>query len=135
MKPGSISSSYQFHHRQIVCLEHETTRLYAEVIEFVELRQVCWLRPVMLTRTVTNNPPVLTASSDSVILSDLRHGPDLLVPTRFVRLALDTEVIPLLTQLQDHSSDPMPNPQAHYQLTYFISQIWQTHPKELESEG
>ncbi len=134
VKQGLIDSTYKFQPRQIVCLEHETTCLYAEVIEFVELRQVCWLRPLMLTVTPVNNELLLTASPESVLLYNLRQGPDLLLPVRLLRLALDTEVIPLLVGLEDPLYESVNNVESHHQLSYFISKVWRTYPKEFESQ-
>ncbi len=43
-----MTQSSQFQPRQILCLEHEQSRLYAEVIQVVQDRPVCWLRPLIL---------------------------------------------------------------------------------------
>ncbi|MBE9125869.1 MULTISPECIES: hypothetical protein [unclassified Coleofasciculus] len=122
MKPVSTLSAYSFQSHQIVCLEHETTRLYAEVIEVVELRQVCWIRPLLLAVSV--------ASPESQELYDLHQGPDLLWPTRLLRPALDTEVIPLLLKIDYLDSKLPDNPTIHERLSYFITEIWQAHPEE-----
>lgn len=43
-----MTQSSQFQSRQILCLEHGQSRLYAEVIQVVQDRPVCWLRPLIL---------------------------------------------------------------------------------------
>ncbi|HBY79913.1 MAG TPA: hypothetical protein DEG47_23555, partial [Cyanobacteria bacterium UBA11148] len=77
---------------------------------------------------------VLTASPESVLLYNLRQGPDLLLPVRLLRLALDTEVIPLLVGLEDPLYESVNNVESHHQLSYFISKVWRTYPKEFESQ-
>ena len=120
MKQVSISSAHKFQSRQIVCLEHESTRLYAEIIEFVESRQVCWVRPLMLA--------VLEVDSDSLLtLYDLRLGADLLWPASLFRPALDTEVIPLLVQLNDSDTSKVNRSEAHKQLSGFVREVWQAY--------
>lgn len=120
MKQVSIGSAHKFQSRQIVCLEHESTRLYAEIIEFVESRQVCWVRPLMLA--------VLEVDSDSLLtLYDLRLGADLLWPASLFRPALDTEVIPLLVQLNDSDTSKVNRSEAHKQLSGFVREVWQAY--------
>lgn len=122
MKPASTPSAYSFQYHQIVCLEHETTRLYSEVIEVVELRQISWIRPLLLSVSV--------ASPASEELYDLHQGPDLLLPTRLLRPALDTEVIPLLLKIDYLDSKLPDNPDIRKRLGYFLSEVWQAHPEE-----
>lgn len=120
MKQVSIGSAQKFQPRQIVGLEHETTRLYAEIIEFVESRQVCWVRPLMLViSTVDNNLPLA--------LYDLRLGADLLWPASLFRPALDTEVIPLLVQLNNPDAQVVNSSDAHQQLSNFVREVWQAY--------
>lgn len=130
MKQISIDSAYQFQFqpRQIVYLEHETTRLYAEVIDVVASRQVCWVRPLMIA-VATNDqedlPPF--ASSEHLILYNLCHGSDLLWPTSLFRPALDTEVIPLLVLLDCPDAQPANSSEARQQLNSFVRQVWQAY--------
>lgn len=107
--------------RQIVSLQHEATHLYAEVIQVIESRQMCWVRPLMLVSSDPLNPFLEPR------LSDLRSSSDLLWPQEPFRLALDTEVIPLLVQLL--SLKPQPNHEltASQQLSQFMHQIWHAH--------
>ena len=117
MKQGSIGSVHKFQPRQIVCLEHENTRLYAEIIEVVASRQVCWVRPLMLA----------VALPEQLTLYDLRLGADLVWPASLFRPALDTEVIPLLVQLDDPDAQLANSPDAHKQLSCFVREVWQAY--------
>ncbi|HEY9635828.1 MAG TPA: hypothetical protein V6D14_20650 [Coleofasciculaceae cyanobacterium] len=127
MKQLSIGSAYKFQPRQIVCLEHENTRLYTEVIEVVSSRQVCWVRPLMLAVTAADDNPHPEASPEQLTLYDLRQGADLLWPTILFRPALDTEVIPLLVQLEAPDAQRDNSPDAHQQLSCFVRQVWQAY--------
>ncbi|MFB8787744.1 MAG: hypothetical protein U7123_02565 [Potamolinea sp.] len=120
-KQSPIGSAYKFQPRQIVCLEHENTRLYSEIIEFVESRQVCWVRPLMLA------VPKLVDSPEDLTLYDLCLGADLLWPASLFFPALDTEVIPLLVQLNNSNTEAVNNSDAHKKLRDFVSQVWQAY--------
>lgn len=119
MKQLSIGSAQKFQPRQIVCLAHASTCLYAEIIEFVELRQVCWVRPLMLA-------VVEVGSEEPLTLYDLRLGADLLWPASLFRPALDTEVIPLLVQLDVLDRQAVCS-DAHQQLCRFVREVWQAY--------
>lgn len=116
---------------QIVCLEHETTCLYAEVVQIVAGRQVCWVRPILLADAALAQNPGLP-----VQWHDLRNGADLLLPAVLFRAAFDTEVIPLLDYLytaeQAEVSDKADRP-GHQQLNQFVRQVWQAHPEAFQS--
>lgn len=120
MKQLSIGTAQKFQPRQIVCLEHESSYLYAEIIEFVELRQICWVRPLMLA-------VLEVGTEEPVALCDLRLGADLLWPASLFRPALDTEVIPLLVQLDVGDSQVLICSDAHQQLSRFVGEVWQTY--------
>jgi hypothetical protein len=127
VKQVSIGSAYQFQPRQIVFLEHEDTRLYTEVIEVVKSRQVCWVRPLMLAVPKAGDNPQPLVPPEQVTLYDLRQGADLLWPASLFRPALDTEVIPLLAQLNDPDAQLLHNSDAHNQLSCFVRQVWQAY--------
>jgi len=129
--PSLQLTNFQPH--QIVCLEHATRHLYAEVIEVVEWRQICWLRPLMLAVSPNENEDINPITLQSLRLYDLRQGPDVLWPTKFLRLVLDTEVIPLLAQLEDLHHHPKDQPDTRHQLADFIAEVWQSYPQEFES--
>jgi hypothetical protein len=120
VKLEAISSAQKFQPRQIVCLEHNNTYLYADMIEFIESRQMCWVRPLMLAVLETESNLLLT-------LGDLRQGADLLWPASLFRPALDTEVIPLLVQLGVSETQAVSNSDAHQQLSNFVREVWQAY--------
>ncbi len=124
MKPRSSHSAPYFQDSQIICLEYQGTYLYAEVIDVVQARQMCWGRPLMLA--VCAEP----MSPEPPVLYDLREGADLLLPVTLFRPALDTELIPLLAQLEAIAKHQPPDAPliAHRQLRNFIQQVWQAHP-------
>jgi hypothetical protein len=127
VKQLSIGSAYKFQPRQIVCLDHENTCLYTEVIEVVASRQICWVRPVMLTVSIADSNWLLGESSEPLTLYDLRQSSDLLWPLSLFRPALDTEVIPLLVQLNDPDAKHNNNSDAHQQLSYFVRKVWHAY--------
>ncbi|WAL61548.1 hypothetical protein [Thermocoleostomius sinensis] len=128
---------------QILYLEHQDSRLYAEVIQLVCDRNLCWVRPIALLTSATAKPfnQSIQPSSHyptlpSLTIHDLRQGADLLCPPSLWRVALDTEVIPLLAQLE--TLDPQTsshfvglgeNRLAHSQLREFIGYLWQANPE------
>ena len=116
----------QFQPRQIVCLEHEGTCLYAEVIQVVASRQICWVRPLLMGVFPTD------FQLHESPLYDLRSSSDLLWPITSFRPALDTEVMPLLTQLLALESQPEQDPSGQQQLSQFIHQVWQAHNSDFE---
>lgn len=120
MKQFSIGSAQKFQPRQIVGLEHKSTCLYGEIIEFVESRQVCWVRPLMLAVVEVDSESLLT-------LCDLRLGADLLWPASLFRPALDTEVIPLLVQLNVSDTQAVNCSDASRQLSHFVREVWQAY--------
>ena len=108
---------------QIVSLECGDACLHSEVIQVVEARQVCWVRPLMLVVLMSGKD-----SSEEYTLSDLRDGADLLWPLSLFRAALDTEVISLLTQLHSLDSEKKDAVIASRQLRDFVDRVWAAFP-------
>ncbi|MTJ07019.1 hypothetical protein FJR04_04705 [Anabaena sp. UHCC 0204] len=110
----------KFQPRQIVSLDYQDQNLYAEVIEIVVSRQLCWVRPLLLVDSTQELPLVI----------DLRNVSDLLWPLDLFRPALDTEVIAFLGQIfpkeQQFESDLV----AKQQFNLFIHQLWQAYQQE-----
>lgn len=127
MKQASISSAPNFQPYQIVCLEYENSRLYAEVIQVVTSRQVCWVRPLMLAVLPDKDANPLP------VLYNLRQGADLVWPVSLFRPALDTEVIPLLTQMDAPNGPITDATEGHRQLTCFVRQVWQVYKSEFQA--
>ena len=110
-----MNSKTNFQPLQIVCLEHLATCLYAEVIQVVESRQVCWVRPLLLVESAVDIEP-------SVL--DLRSTVDLLWSLASFRPALDTEILPFLTSIFA-STAPQSTVYARQRLNHFVQQLWQ----------
>ncbi len=101
---------------QIVCLEHLATCLYAEVIQVVESRQVCWVRPLLLVQYFPSQEP-------SVL--DLRSTVDLIWSKACFRPALDTEILPFLASIFAPTPLQPSSTYARQQLNHFVQQLWQ----------
>ncbi|MDJ0554457.1 MAG: hypothetical protein QNJ68_08475 [Microcoleaceae cyanobacterium MO_207.B10] len=129
MKATSRDFTPNFQPSQILCLEHRDTYLYAEVIQILETRKMCWVRPLMLkTFSSENNGKNNQEISEDSTLWDLREGADLVWPICLFREAIDTEVIPLLAELE-LLEDRQKNRQiSHQQLKNFVSIVWQAYP-------
>lgn len=110
---------------QIVSLEHDTKRLYAEVIQVVVSRQLCWVRPLLLVVAFIEEPPLIT---------DLRDASDLLWSINLFKPALDTEVITLLSQIFAKEPKHELDFDAKQQLNQFLHQIWQAHKEKPENK-
>ena len=106
---------------QIVSLEHGDRNLYAEVIQFVVSRQLCWVRPLLIVTFIQESP----------LITDLRDASDLLWPANLFRPALDTEVISLLSQVLAKEPKTEPDLVAKQQLNEFIHQLWQSYQQGL----
>lgn len=117
--------SLNFQPGQIVSLEHGDRNLYAEVIQVVVSRQLCWVRPLILV-TCNQEPPLVT---------DLRDGSDLLWPSQLFLPALDTEVITLLSQILVKEPKLELDSLAKQQLHQFIYQLWQAYKEGLETRS
>lgn len=115
---------------QIVCLDCLTSRLYAEVVQFVEHRQMCWVRPLVLLEGM-NQREHESGSNTLTQCYDLRDDSDLLLPQVLFRRTLDVEVMPLLTLLYaPNGNDTTHHPElsAHQKFQQFIHQVWQVYP-------
>lgn len=100
-----------FKPNQIVCLESYDQCLYGEVIQIIEQRQTCWVRPLMIVQ-------------QQALVVDLRSSSDLILPLRLFRLCIDTEIIPLIAQL--HQLHSVSSKQAQsFDLNLFVQQVWQ----------
>ncbi len=112
---------------QIVSLECGDACLHSEVIQVVEARQICWVRPLMLVGLVSGKN-LSDRWPEEYTLSDLRDGADLLWPLSLFRAAVDTEVISLLSQLQSLESEKKDGAIASRQLRDFVDRVWQAFP-------
>ncbi|MDZ8054326.1 MAG: hypothetical protein RMX68_019975 [Aulosira sp. ZfuVER01] len=120
-----MDMSLDFQSGQIVSLKHGDINLYAEVIQVVISRQLCWVRPIVLVNFIPE-PPQIT---------DLRDASDLLWPVNLFRPALDTEVITILSQVLVKEPKTEPDLAAKQQLHQFINLVWQVYQEELGSKS
>lgn len=125
---SSMEFKQEFQACQVVYLEYEATRLYTEVIQIIEDRQICWVRPLGL---VVQSSHTTSLDPSETTFYDLRQSADLLWPLALFRPAIDTEVIPLLAYLATREPAPETNRIAHQQLSQFIWQSWQLDCKQL----
>ena len=119
-----MNSKTNFQPLQIVCLEHLATCLYAEVIQVIESRQVCWVRPLLLVQNSPEDPSVL----------DLRSTVDLLWSLASFRPALDTEILPFLTSIFISAPPTQSMTHARQQLNSFMQKLWQAQKNESQDD-
>jgi hypothetical protein len=141
-----------FRSGQILYLEHQNARLYAEVIQVIEERRMCWVRPIVLTTThddwSESNPSLSNSETISEAIDpldplesnlyDLRQGSDLLCPSSLFKVALDTNILPILATLNapkassNSSATTTANPHLHSRLQNFIQELWQAYPEAFQ---
>ncbi|MGF1603521.1 MAG: hypothetical protein ACFCU8_16150 [Thermosynechococcaceae cyanobacterium] len=112
MDPNHATQTYE-----IVCLEHQSGCLYAEVVQQVSERQRSWLRPLALS--------LGAAEALDKIVYDLRGGSDLLWPQIQLRAALDMELLSVLAMLppeKPYTSSAL-DKDAHRQLQGFLKRL------------
>ncbi|MEM8504070.1 MAG: hypothetical protein AAF716_13070 [Cyanobacteria bacterium P01_D01_bin.1] len=125
---------------QILYLEHGPSRLYAEAIQVVDERQLCWARPVLLiqdlpegvSRAKRQSAIADTAQSpeqSTLKLYDLEGCPDLIWPISPFQLAYDLDFFSLIVQLKIAPNGS--NQRSHRQFNEFIHSFWKTHSSTL----
>ncbi|WP_088890790.1 hypothetical protein [Leptolyngbya ohadii] len=137
---------------QIAFLQCNSQRLYAEVIQIVPDRRLCWARPLVLLNQRSDQEHFFQVGSCGLstetlaeMLVDLRQASDLLLPLPWFQVAVDTEVIPILAQLIEPktqtssttgeaallSTQSICRPSAQEQLQQFIQDFCKVeqHPK------
>lgn len=100
------------------------------MVQIVETRDLCWARPLALVNDFSREDPSLLPEESTRLpaLYDLRQGSDLLLPKVLFRQAIDTEVMPLLSQLFCNVEKAEDTIATHQLLNQFIRQVWQAHP-------
>jgi hypothetical protein len=86
---------------QIICIDLDDLRLFAEVIQMIPDRDRLWARPLALAEQ---------ENYDLRLLYDLREAPQLILPPALFREAVDTEVMPLMTELFQLEALAKPEP-------------------------
>ncbi len=138
-----MSASTEFQPNQILYLQHQTTRVYAELIQIVPERQLGWVRPLALVEGALVEIDRLDWQQADFRshLHDLRQGSDLLCPLSLFQMALDVEVVPVLMALETFKQ-PLEeiadltskiHQTAHQRLQKFVRDLWQTHPQVFQN--
>ena len=121
---------------QILYLEHGSSRLYAEAIQVVCNRQVCWARPTLLIKRLPENVsgPTRQAAianaaqsfeTSQLEMYDLEGCPDLIWPLAPFHIAYDLDFFSLLVQIKI-TPDEDTQPQGSSQLSEFIRSFCHT---------
>ena len=119
------SSPNIFQSGQIVCIESGIETLYGEVIQVIDRRQLCWVRPLTIAIETKKDSKSFDVNTDKEII-DLRSAADLLLPIALFRASYDTEAIFLLAELA--SREPSYNKgEMSYSLNSFVKQVWQNN--------
>ena len=115
---------------QIVYLEHGATRLYAEVIDIVSARHLCWARPLVLAKLTQPAIAIWTDMADltSGVLYNLKDSPDIIWPLCLFNPALDTEVFQLLSLLQRVVDEPNSRDGIQH-MQRFVHELWAAYPE------
>ncbi|BAQ64224.1 hypothetical protein [Geminocystis sp. NIES-3709] len=110
----------KFVNSQIICLDSQNKSLYCEVIDIVNDRQICWVRPVILVDLKAQDNNYFPQKND---VYDLRFTSDLLWKIDDFRIVLDTEYIEFLANLQEFEFDEDKLTIAKQKLRFFIQEI------------
>jgi len=126
---------------QILYLEHGSSRLYAEAIQVISTRHLCWSRPTLLIQGLPENGPVQRQEAIAeaarcpenapLKLYDLEDAPDLIWPLTPFQIAYDLDFFSLLVQLKmnpDRLGQASGKENGKKQLSRFIQRFWQAHP-------
>jgi hypothetical protein len=84
------NSHLLFRPQEIVYIENNGLRLFAEVIQTIPDRNRCWVKPLALAEY---------ADFQFRLLHDLQECAQLILPISLFRSALDTDVIPVMMEL------------------------------------
>ena len=144
-----MSVSTECQPNQILYLQYQTTRVYAELIQIAPERQLGWVRPLALIelrdRLDWQNLDWQNLDGQQTDLRsqlhDLRQGADLLCPLSLFQMALDVEVVPVLMMLETFKQQSEENADltsgldrtAHLRLQEFVRCLWQAHPEAFQN--
>jgi hypothetical protein len=114
-KPAVI----EFKTDRIVCIDREDLHLFAEVIDTIAIDDRCWVRPLAIARSTSE-------SFKLEFLHDLRDAAQLILPADLFRDALDTEVLPLISELFHPDRDSPKSTNAQRILYQFITDLYRS---------
>ncbi|MFK8182384.1 MAG: hypothetical protein AB8B99_03355 [Phormidesmis sp.] len=124
---------------QILFLEHNTSRLYAEAIQLVAPRRLCWARPTLLIQGLPageglaeeRQNAIAAAASGStqseLALYDLEGCPDLIWPVELFEMAYDVDFFSLLVHLK-MTPDEVALHNGRHRLNAFLHSFWRSQP-------
>lgn len=112
---------------RIICLDSPRERLgkaanlhlFAEVIDTILISSRCWVRPLAIARSNPEN-------FELEFLHDLRDTSQLILPLNLFRYALDTEVLPLISELFHPDRDSIQSENAQQALHQFINDFYRS---------
>jgi hypothetical protein len=114
-KPSVI----EFKTDRIVCIDRDDLHLFAEVIDTIAIDDRCWVRPLAIARSTPE-------SFKLEFLHDLRDAAQLILPVDLFRDALDTEVLPLISELFHPDRDSTKSTNAQRILYQFITDLYRS---------
>lgn len=116
-------STLEFKTEQIVCLDSAQQgvdlHLFAEVIDTIAISSRCWVRPLAIARSNSQ-------TFELEFLHDLRDAAQLILPINLFRYALDTEVLPLISELFHPDRDSTLSLNARSALHQFIADLYRS---------
>lgn len=98
----------------VIFIENRSTRLYGELIQQIEARNTCWLRPLSICTE--------EATTGKIALLDVRDGPDLICSKDLIRPALDVEWLHLLDGMS-RIQHPCNYVEANKHLRHFLKEL------------
>ncbi len=109
---------FLFRPQEIVYIEDNGIRLFAEVIQTIPDRNRCWVKPLALAKYT---------DFQFRLLYDLQECAQLILPVSLFRSALDTEVVPVMMHLFQLEKMPDRIPKAtsidRQALHHFINNL------------
>jgi hypothetical protein len=107
----------EFKLERIVCLDCDNLHLFAEVIDDNVVNDRCWVKPLAIAKS---NPE----SFNLEFLHDLREASQLILPRSLFREALDTEVLPIISELFHPNIDTVRSTNSQKVLHQFIADLY-----------
>ena len=106
---------------QIVCLEGKNKSLFCEVIDTIDDRCLCWVRPVILVDYKNQTSDFYHNNKQDI--HDLRFTSDLLWKIDDFRVVFDTEYLDFFVTLQDFEFEETQLTLANKKLRTFIKEL------------
>lgn len=95
----------------IVYIDCGETRLYGELVQHMEARHTCWLRPISLRR--------VAATAEPFHFLDVSNGPDIICADHVIHPVLDTDWLAVMAILSTAKTN-CDFPKANQYLREFL---------------